>query len=226
MALEIAFLSYPDLTQLDLTGPFEFLSKLEGVHCTTVWKERGPVRSDSGLILHAELRLAEMPKPDVLCIPGGPGQMPLMEDPAVLYWIAEAGASARYVTSVCVGSLLLGAAGLLEGYRATCHWASLPFLSAYGAIASEERVVKDRNRITGGGVTAGIDFGIALAAELSSVSVAQEIQLALEYDPAPPFDCGHPRVAPEATVNRVRQRFAARLERRAEQAARYRNSAR
>ena len=140
-----------------------------------------------------------------------------MEDDETIDWIRRVGNTSRYVTSVCVGALL-GAAGLLRGYRATAHWASLSLLAAYGAIPVSERVVIDRNRVTGAGVSAGIDFGLHLAALLASQPIAEAIQLSIEYDPAPPFDTGHPRVADKAVADQVRARFADRVARRAEQA--------
>jgi cyclohexyl-isocyanide hydratase len=221
MTIDIAFLLYPGLTQLDVTGPFEVLNRLPGTRLNLVWKTREPVRSDSGLTILPTATFADVPSADILCIPGGGGQIELMEDEETIAWIRAIGANARYVTSVCVGSFLLGAAGLLQGYRATAHWASLPLLAAYGAIPVEERVVVDRNRITGGGVTAGIDFGLRLASILGSQQVAEAIQLSIEYDPSPPFDAGHPRSANTAVVEMVRARFSDRIARRAEQARRF-----
>jgi cyclohexyl-isocyanide hydratase len=221
MSIHIAFLVYPDVTQLDLTGPFEVLARVPGAQVDLVWKERIALRSDSGLLLTPSATFAEVGRADVLCVPGGAGQIPLMEDSETLSWLASIGSSARFVTSVCVGSFLLGAAGLLRGYRATSHWASLPLLSAYGAIPGVERVVVDRNRITGGGVTAGIDFGLSLAAQLSNEQTAREIQLAIEYDPAPLTDAGHPRSAANDLVQKVRERFAPRVAMRSEQAKRF-----
>jgi cyclohexyl-isocyanide hydratase len=221
MSVDIAFLLYPGLTQLDLTGPYEVLQRLPGARLRLVWRDLEPVRSDSGLTILPTATFADVTAADVLCVPGGAGQIELMDDAATLAWIRAVGAGARYVTAVCVGSFLLGAAGLLAGYRATSHWASLPLLAAYGAIPVEERVVVDRNRITGGGVTAGIDFGLQLAALLASQPVAEAIQLSVEYDPAPPFRAGHPRSASPAIVDLVRGRFADRVARRAEQARRF-----
>jgi cyclohexyl-isocyanide hydratase len=222
MSIDIAFLLFPDLTQLDLTGPYEVLRRIPGARLRLVWKTREPVRSDSGLTILPTATFADVPSADVLCVPGGAGQIELMEDGDTIAWIRAIGESARYVTSVCVGSFLLGAAGLLHGYRATAHWASLPLLAAYGAIPVEERIVVDRNRITGGGVTAGIDFGLTLAAMLGSRQLAEAIQLSIEYDPAPPFDAGHPRAASAALVEQVRGAFSERVARRAEQARRFR----
>lgn len=217
MSIDIAFLVYPDVTQLDLTGPFEVLRRLPGARPRLVWKEREAVRSDSGLQLMPDATFGEVQRADVLCVPGGAGQIELMEDPAVIDWIAGVGGGARFVTAVCVGSFLLGAAGLLRGYRATAHWASVELLAHYGASPAFERVVVDRNRITGGGVTAGIDFGLVLAELLSSRDVAEAIQLAIEYDPAPPLAAGHPRSARPELVTRARQLFSSRVERRRQQ---------
>jgi cyclohexyl-isocyanide hydratase len=222
MSLTIGFLVYPDITQLDLTGPFEFLAPLPGAQLELVARDREPVRANSGLLLTPTKTLSEVVALDVLCVPGGPGQIGVMDEPGVLAWVREVGGAAPWVTSVCVGSLILGAAGLLQGYRAACHWASLDLLSAYGATPCPDRIVKDRNRLTGGGVTAGIDFGLSLAAELRGREAAERIQLALEYNPAPPFSSGHPSVAQSATVDWVTKTFAARRETRAKQAERYR----
>jgi cyclohexyl-isocyanide hydratase len=152
-------------------------------------------------------------------VPGGYGQIAQMEDADTLAFLGRVGAEARWVTSVCTGALLLGAAGLLRGYRAATHWMYQDLLAAYGAIATAERVVIDRNRMTAGGVTAGIDFGLQVIAEVAGPEAAQQAQLELEYDPQPPFACGHPRSAPPALVDAVRARFAARMaERQAQQA--------
>lgn len=217
MSIDIAFLVYPDVTQLDLTGPFEVLRRVPGARPRLVWKSREPVRSDSGLLLTPDATFDDVPAADVLCVPGGGGQIELMEEPEVVDWVERVGERARFVTAVCVGSFVLGAANLLRGYRATAHWASLELLAHYGATPVAERVVVDRNRITGGGVTAGIDFGLVLAEQLTSRDVAETIQLAIEYDPAPPFAAGHPRLARPELVARVKQLFAPRIERRREQ---------
>lgn len=214
----IGMLLFPGLTQLDLTGPYEVLSRIPGAKIELVWKERGPVQADSGLSLIATETMAACAPLDLVMVPGGFGQMALMDDAETLDFLRKHGEGARYVTSVCTGSLLLGAAGLLRGYRAATHWMYMDLLAAYGAIPTAERVVVDRNRITGGGVTAGIDFGLRLIAELCGEAVAQAAQLELEYDPQPPYACGHPRVAPPALVADARARFAARLAKRAAQA--------
>jgi cyclohexyl-isocyanide hydratase len=163
-----------------------------------------PVRSDRGLTITPDTTFDHAPPLDVLCVPGGPGVNALMGDESFLAWLREQAQQARYVTAVCTGALLLGAAGLLRGYRATTHWLSLDLLPLFGAQPAEERVVIDRNRITGGGVTAGIDFGLVVAAQLHDEATAREIQLTLEYDPAPPFTSGSPRTADPALVAQAR----------------------
>ena len=155
---------------------------------------------------------ADCPKLDVICVPGGGGQVALMTDEETLDFLRKQAATARYVTSVCTGSLVLGAAGLLKGYKSACHWAWRDMLPAFGAIPVAERVVRDRNRISGGGVTAGIDFGLTVAAELAGEEVAKSIQLVLEYDPQPPFDSGSPEKAGVERVKRIRERLSGMLE--------------
>jgi cyclohexyl-isocyanide hydratase len=171
-----------------------------------LWKTREPVVSATGLSILPTMTLDECPALDVLFVPGGPGQVELMDDAVVLDFLAKQGAQARYVTSVCTGSLLLAAAGLLEGYRAACHWMARDELELLGAIPVAERVVVDRNRISGGGVTAGIDFGLALAAILRGETEAKAIQLAMEYNPAPPFQAGSPELARPALVAALEKR--------------------
>lgn len=204
-------LAFPGLTQLDLTGPFELLSRLPEVHIDLAWKQAGPIRADSGLTLHATVAFADVTGAELLFVPGGYGQIALMQDAETLAFLRRVGADARWVTSVCTGALLLGAAGLLRGYRAATHWMYQDLLAAYGATAVDERTVVDRGRITAGGVTAGIDFGLRVLAEVAGDAVAQQAQLELEYDPQPPFSCGHPRTAPAELVAAVRARFAARM---------------
>ena len=192
--LEIGMLLYPGLTLLDLAGPQAAL----GVHGRThlFWKTLDPVMSDTGVALMPTATFADPPAAlDILFVPGGLGTVEAMKDDEINSFIAERGRDARYVTSVCSGSLLLGAAGLLDGYRAATHWATYDILEALGIDAGHERVVVDRNRFTGGGVTAGLDFGLTLLAELRGEEAAKLTQLMLEYDPKPPFDTGHPRAA-------------------------------
>jgi len=207
MTLQIGLLLFPRLTQLDLTGPFEVLHRLPDAKVHLVWKDLQPVYADSGLGLMPTTTFADCPPLDVVMVPGGNGQIALMNDPVVLDFLRLHGKTARYVTSVCTGALVLGAAGLLTGYDATTHWAFTELLPAFGARPVAGRVVVDRNRITGGGVTAGIDFGLRLVAELAGEDVAKAIQLGLEYDPAPPFRSGHPDVADPALVAQLRARF-------------------
>ena len=194
--LTIGFLLFPRLTQLDFTGPFEVMSRLPGAQVKLLWKQAGPVRADTGLTMLADTSLAEAPQLDILCIPGGPGVAALMEDEEVLDFLRTQAPGARYVTSVCTGALVLGAAGLLRGIRATTHWASHDFLADLGAVPVQGRVVRDGKVITGGGVTAGIDFALTIAAEIAGPAVAQSIQLQIEYAPQPPFDAGRPETAP------------------------------
>ena len=210
MTTHIGLLLYPGLTQLDLTGPFEVFHRLPDTTVHLVWKTTDVVHADSGLGLVPTTTLAACPPLDVLCVPGGFGQIPLMTDPEVIGFLQLQAQRARYVTAVCTGALLLGAAGLLEGYQATTHWAFVELLAQYGATYVPGRVVVDRTRITGGGVTAGIDFALRVAAELAGDQAAQAIQLGLEYNPAPPFTCGHPDVAAPELVAAVRARLVSR----------------
>lgn len=208
MTTQIGMLLFPRLTQLDMTGPFEVFSRLPGSQVRLVWKEAGAVRADTGIIMLADTAMAECPQLDVICVPGGPGVAALMEDPEVLAFLRAQAPGARYVTSVCTGALVLGAAGLLQGKRATTHWASHDFLAALGATPVDARVVRDGNVLTCGGVTAGIDFALTLAAEMAGPAVAQAIQLAIEYAPAPPFNAGTPATAPAEVLAMAQQRGA------------------
>ena len=212
----IGMLLYPGLTQLDLTGPFEVLHRVPDARVHLAWKTLDPVAADSKLVFAPTTTLDECPPLDVVFVPGGGGQTALMRDDAVLGFLRDQGERARFVTSVCTGALLLGAAGLLEGYDAATHWAFMDLLPLFGARPVKKRVVVDRNRVTGGGVTAGIDFGFRLAAALANETVAKTIQLALEYDPEPPFRSGHPDVAAPALVAAVRERFEQTFRARAE----------
>jgi cyclohexyl-isocyanide hydratase len=222
MTTRIGFVLFPRLTQLDLTGPYEVFGRLPDAQVLLVGPE---ARSDTGLRLRPDADLAGAPQLDVLCVPGGPGVNAAMEDEALLAFLRTQAQRAAWITSVCTGALVLGAAGLLDGYRATTHWLSIDLLPRFGAIPVRERVVIDRNRATGGGVTAGIDFGLRLAAELRGEKVAKEIQLLIEYDPAPPYGAGSPAgagpelvaslTAARRSVNdersRIVERAAARL---------------
>lgn len=211
MTINVGMLLYPGLTQLDLTGPFEVLNRVPDSKVHLVWKETGLVKADSGLQIYADTSFADCPQVDVLFVPGGIGQTQWMGDSVVLDFLRKQAKNARYVTSVCTGALLLGAAGLLEGYESTTHWAFHEMLSAFGAKPVKARVVVDRNRISGGGVTAGIDFGLRVAAELAGETSAKTIQLFLEYDPAPPFRGGHPDVAEPEIVEAARRALSERV---------------
>ncbi|HYL29311.1 MAG TPA: DJ-1/PfpI family protein [Gemmatimonadales bacterium] len=216
MTLSVGMVLFPGLTQLDLAGPYEVLARLPNTTVYLVAATVAPVRTERGLTITPDATFDAVPPLDVICVPGGPGVDPLMEDARLLGFLRAQAPRARYVTSVCTGALLLGAAGLLQGYRATTHWLSLDLLPLFGAVPVKERVVIDRNRLTGGGVTAGIDLGLAMAAELCGRAVAEEIQLTIEYDPAPPFQSGSPRTAPPAVLERVtRAREQSQAERRA-----------
>ncbi|TCW82096.1 dimethylglycine dehydrogenase [Burkholderia sp. SRS-46] len=214
MALHIGFLVFPGVQQLDLTGPHDVLASLPDAAVHLVWKRREPVASSSGLALAPTRTFADCPPLDVICIPGGIGINDLLTDAETVAFVRQHAAAARYVTSVCTGALLLGAAGLLRGRRATTHWAFHELLAPLGATPVRERVVRDGNLITGGGVTAGIDFALTIAAELAGDDAAQALQLELEYAPAPPFDAGSPDTAPARVVRQVREQSAAVLARR------------
>jgi cyclohexyl-isocyanide hydratase len=206
--ITIGFLLFPRLTQLDFTGPFEVLSRLPDSRIMLLAKKAGPVRSDTGLTMLAETALADAPQLDVICVPGGPGVAAAMEDPVVLDFLRTQAPGARYVTSVCTGALVLGAAGLLRGKRATTHWASHDFLASLGATPVAARVVRDGKLFTGGGVTAGIDFALTIAAEIAGEEAAQAIQLGIEYAPEPPFNAGHPSTAPAGVLAAAKARGA------------------
>lgn len=209
MTLHIGMLLFPKLTQLDLTAPFELMHRIPDTQVHLLWKDRQPVRAGSGMEIVPSLALADSPRLDVVFVPGGHGQRDLMSDETVLRFLSDHGSTARYVTSVCTGSLVLGAAGLLRGYAATTHWAYVDQLPQFGARPTEGRVVVDRNRITAGGVTAGLDFGLRMVAEMAGEQHAKAVQLGLEYDPDPPFRSGHPSVADPELVKLVRARLLA-----------------
>lgn len=210
-SLTTGFLLYPGLTQLDLTGPLEVIARIPAMRTLLIGKDMSPVRSDIGLLLTPDTDFAQAPALDVICVPGGPGMLAAAQDEAILAYLRQVAPQCRYVTSVCVGSLILGAAGLLTGVRATCHWASHDMLAGVGAIPVRERVVRDGRFITGGGVTAGIDFGLTLAAEIAGEAAARMIQLGLEYDPKPPFDAGSPERAGAETVAMLLESYGDRL---------------
>ncbi|MEO8203667.1 MAG: DJ-1/PfpI family protein [Betaproteobacteria bacterium] len=221
----IGMLIFKDMTQLDFTGPYEVFSQMPGCEVKVIAATLEPVAANGGLRFLPDTTLETAPALDLVFVPGGPGVGALMEDRKVLEFLRRQSAAARYVTSVCTGALVLGAAGLLKGYRATTHWLSLDLLREFGITAATERVVIDRNRITGGGVTSGIDFALVVAAEVCGADAAKQIQLLIEYNPAPPFACGHPSTADAAVVERVRSARAgmqaARLEKAKKAAALY-----
>ncbi len=209
----VGFLLWPGLTQLDLTGPAQVLARMPGAELHYAWKACVPVPSDCGLSLMPTVTLADCPPLDLLCVPGGAPVAPLMEDGAVLDWLRRQAADAELVTSVCTGSLILAAAGLLRGYRAGCYWASGHQLTLFGATFVPGRIVEDRNRITAGGVTSGIDFAFRVIERLHGRDMAEAIQLALEYDPRP-LAGGTPASARPEIVARVRAGMAERIAKR------------
>jgi transcriptional regulator GlxA family with amidase domain len=190
---QIAFVAYPGFTALDMIGPYEVLRNLPGAEVRFVWHESGPITADSGvLVIGATHSLAETPSPDVILVPGGPSTPVHARDETLLEWLRQAHRTASWTASVCSGSVILAAAGLLEGRRATSHWLTLPALKAFGAIpVADERIVHQDNVVTSAGVSAGLDLALWLAGQLGGESRAKAIQLAIEYDPQPPFDSGH-----------------------------------
>lgn len=216
----IGMLIFPDMTQLDFTGPYEVFGQVPGAEIKVISTSMEPVAARGGLRFLPDTTLDNAPQLDVLFVAGGPGVSAAMEDAKVLEFLRRQAVKAKFVTSVCTGSLLLGAAGLLKGYRATAHWMSLDLLPYFGAITLPDRVVIDRNRITGGGVTSGIDCALVIAGELVGSDAAKKIQLMIEYNPAPPFDCGHPSKADPALVESVRSAMAPMQAARREQAER------
>jgi cyclohexyl-isocyanide hydratase len=210
MPFHIGLLIFPDITQLDMTGPFEVFIKFPDAKVHLIWKTKLPVTAVGGMQLVPDMTFAECPQLDLICVPGGPGMNALLNDAETLDFIRRQAKGARYVTSVCTGALVLGAAGLLKGKRAATHWMSREMLSAFGATSVTERVVIDGNTITGGGVTAGIDFALTVAAQAFGPELAKAIQLGIEYDPHPPFDSGVPERAEPALVAKVRADAARR----------------
>lgn len=205
--MDIVFALFPRVTQLDFTGPYEVLWRLPGARCVLASAPGGPIADDGGLSFDTQ-PLAQVERCDVLLVPGGFGVIEAMEDPAYLAELQRLAQSARYIASVCSGSLALAAAGLLRGKRAACHWAWRDLLRHFPDVTPDEgRVVRDGKVFTGGGVTAGIDMALTLMAELAGPEHAQAVQLGIEYAPAPPFDCGRPEQAPPAIAQAVRQRL-------------------
>ncbi|MFF5773070.1 DJ-1/PfpI family protein [Streptomyces californicus] len=205
--MQIAIVLFDRFTALDAVGPYEILSRTPGAEAVFVAERPGPVRNDTGsLALVAEKTLAEVPSPDVVIVPGGPGQSDQMENGALLGWLRSADAATAWTTSVCTGSLLLAAAGLLTGRRATSHWLALEALKEFGAEPTGERVVLDGKYVTAAGVSSGIDMGLTLLGRIAGDDVARSVQLLTEYDPQPPYDSGSPEKAPAALVEEWRAR--------------------
>lgn len=207
-SFSIGLLLFPKLTQLDLTGPYEVFARAPGAKVHLLWKTLEPVISDRGLAILPTATFATCPKLDLICVPGGPGQVDLMDDDETLSFLRHAADEVQLVTSVCTGSLVLGAAGLLHGYRATSHWSSVDQLGLLGAVPVHERVVRDRNRITGAGVTSGIDFALDVIAGLYGRDIAEGIQFQMEYDPAPPFPSGSPAHASPEFIAAAKARIS------------------
>jgi putative intracellular protease/amidase len=204
--MQIAALVFDGITPLDIVGPIEVLARMPGAEIVIVGTKRGPVRDPrTHWTLTAEASLGEVTRPDVLVLPGGAGVRPLCADESVLEWVRSAHGATTWTTSVCTGSLLLGAAGLLKGLTATTHWASSDLLEQYGARYVEERVVQQGKIITSAGVSSGIDMALTLVARIAGDDTAKGIQLSIEYDPQPPFNCGAPSKAEPAVLDRVRQ---------------------
>jgi transcriptional regulator GlxA family with amidase domain len=208
---------YPGLTQLDFTGPHTVFSRIPGAETVVASEPGGAIESDGGLTFAGTRRMADIPSCDLLFVPGGLAATDVINDLVFMAEIRRLASSARYLTSVCTGSLVLGAAGLLQGRRAACHWAWRQLLPLFGAIADPSRVVRDGDVITGGGVTAGIDFALVVAAEIAGEATAQALQLNIEYAPAPPFQAGCPETAPAEVLAQVNKRMAAFLPERTRQ---------
>lgn len=205
----VVFALYPQVTQLDFTGPAEVFARLPGARLTLASVAGGLLETECGITFAGLKRLAEVDDCALLCVPGGYGTIAAMEDPAYLDALRRLAVRARYVTSVCTGSLLLGAAGLLRGKRAACHWAWRDLLATFEAVPDAGRVVREGNMFTGGGVTAGIDMALTVVAEIAGPDYAQTLQLALEYAPEPPFTSGRPEIAPPEIVAAARRRLDA-----------------
>jgi transcriptional regulator GlxA family with amidase domain len=205
--MQIAILLYERFTALDAIGPYEVLSRVPGASLSFIAAEAGPVRTDNGVLtVLAERTLAELERPDILLVPGGPGEVAARAGGPMLEWLRRADETSTWTTSVCTGSLVLGAAGLLEGRRATTHWLALETLRGLGAEPIAERVVFDGKLVTAAGVSAGIDMALALVERVAGRPVAEAIQLGIEYDPQPPFDAGSPAKASAELVELLRSR--------------------
>lgn len=203
----VVFALFPRVTQLDFTGPFEVFARLPDARCILASVQGATIQADAGMTFAGVRRLEEIDVCALLCVPGGFGTVAAMEDPRYLSELRRLALSARYVTSVCTGSLLLAAAGLLRGRRAACHWAWRHLLSAFGVTPDPSRVVRDGNVITGGGVTAGIDMALTVLGEIAGAEYAQAVQLAIEYAPQPPYDSGRPESAAPAVLARATSRL-------------------
>ncbi|MEV8598360.1 DJ-1/PfpI family protein [Streptomyces griseoviridis] len=204
--MQIAVVLFDRFTALDAVGPYETLGRLPDARTVFVAEQTGPVRTDTGnLALVADLTLAEVPRPDIVVVPGGPGQTAQMDNEVLLEWLRAADATSTWTTSVCTGSLLLAAAGLLRGRRATSHWLALDSLRPFGAEPTGERVVTDGKYVTAAGVSSGIDMGLTLLGRIAGDEHAQAVQLLTEYDPQPPYDAGSPQKAPAHLVERARE---------------------
>jgi cyclohexyl-isocyanide hydratase len=206
--LQIGLVLFPKVTQLDFTGPLQVFSSVPGAKVHLIWKRIEPVPSDSVLTLTPTTTFADCPQLDVICVPGGAGTDDMVNDDEMLAFLRRQAEHAKYITSVCTGSLVLGAAGLLQGYRAATHWTAMDQLAPFGATPTKTRVCVDRNRVTGGGVTAGIDFALTLVSLLVDRQTAELIQLRLEYNPAPPFTSGSPDTAPPEILSLMNERIA------------------
>lgn len=218
--LQIGFLVFPQITQLDFTGPLQVFTRVPGAVVHLIWKRFEPVPSDTVLAVIPTTTLADCPQLDVICVPGGYGTDELMVDDEILDFLRKQAPGAKYITSVCTGSTVLAAAGLLKGYRASTHWSAMEALSLLGATPSKDRVCVDRNRITGGGVTAGIDMALTLTAQMFDRATAEAIQLGIEYNPAPPFNAGSPDTAPADVLASMKAKMAPSQARRVEVAKR------
>ncbi len=212
--MRIGMLLYPNLTQLDLTGPLAVFALIPDAKVSLIWKTKDPIACDSGFQMLPTATFDETETLDVICVPGGPGQIELMDDTETLDFLRRIAPGCQWVTSVCVGSLVLAAAGLLGGKRAACHWASLDQLALFGVTPVKDRVVQDGQTMTGAGVTSGIDFALTLVAKAVSVTLAKEIQLLLQYDPQPPFAGGSPDDSDPDTVKAVDTLIAKMIARR------------
>jgi cyclohexyl-isocyanide hydratase len=214
--LQIGLVLFPKVTQLDFTGPLQVFSSVPGAQVHLIWKRIEPVISDSVMAITPTVTFADCPQLDVICVPGGIGTDDMVNDEEMLAFLNKQAEGAKYITSVCTGSLVLGAAGLLRGYRATTHWSAMEGLAPFGAIPTKTRVCIDRNRFTGGGVTAGIDFALTLVSQMIDRKTAEAIQLRLEYNPAPPFNAGSPETAPAEILAAWQARIAPHRQRRME----------